>query len=203
MAKPQAKAITPQARRFKDAFALSLAQQKPYPVKIMNWGYWGTVGVVASEEYRRRMQRVGLGSITPEQGMAGLNQLLAAPLPQLAMLVTENTGVLPNFDLTWSLTASHELGVVDLNALAQRLQAHSFAITSDVLNAAEPIPASEALLARLLLAQLVRFGLKPGQVFNLNELKQELNWLALYDKWFAESFALLARVGLIESVGAF
>ncbi|HWU86913.1 MAG TPA: amino acid adenylation domain-containing protein, partial [Kofleriaceae bacterium] len=34
---------------FKDAFASRLALEWPSAVKVMNWGYWGSVGIVASE----------------------------------------------------------------------------------------------------------------------------------------------------------
>ena len=34
---------------FKDSFAQKLQQDRAYPVKIMNWGYWGSVGVVADD----------------------------------------------------------------------------------------------------------------------------------------------------------
>jgi NAD(P)-dependent dehydrogenase (short-subunit alcohol dehydrogenase family) len=38
---------------FKDSFALSMQQRYPYPVRVMNWGYWGNVGVVADELTKR------------------------------------------------------------------------------------------------------------------------------------------------------
>ncbi|MBV2240648.1 hypothetical protein KQR57_05175 [Bacillus inaquosorum] len=38
------------------------------PVKIMNWGYWGSVGVVAEEIYQQKMAQAGIGSIEgPEE----------------------------------------------------------------------------------------------------------------------------------------
>ena len=51
----------------------------------MNWGYWGSRGIVASEAYRARMAQNGVGSIEPEEGMAVLEQLLSAPIPQLVL----------------------------------------------------------------------------------------------------------------------
>jgi NAD(P)-dependent dehydrogenase (short-subunit alcohol dehydrogenase family) len=35
-----------------DAFAHNLQQRRSYPVKMMHWGYWGSVGQLASEAYR-------------------------------------------------------------------------------------------------------------------------------------------------------
>ncbi|NEP84946.1 MAG: SDR family NAD(P)-dependent oxidoreductase, partial [Okeania sp. SIO3B3] len=71
---------------FKDAFALALSQQAPFPVKIINWGYWGYVGVVASEAYRERLARQGIHPITTAEGMAALDRILSGPLAQVATL---------------------------------------------------------------------------------------------------------------------
>ena len=73
---------------FKDAFARSLGQQRAYAVKTMNWGYWGSVGVVADEEHNKRMAQVGLGSIEPEEGMAALQLLAGSSLAQAALIKT-------------------------------------------------------------------------------------------------------------------
>ena len=76
---------------FKDSFAQMLQQQRPYPVKTMNWGYWGSVGVAADEAHRRNMARVGLGSIEPEEGMAALEALMSADMRQVALIKTVNS----------------------------------------------------------------------------------------------------------------
>ena len=73
---------------FKDAFASQLARAWPVAVKVINWGYWGSVGIVASEGYRARMAQLGVGSIEPADGMAALDQLLSSPLSQLVLLKT-------------------------------------------------------------------------------------------------------------------
>jgi NADP-dependent 3-hydroxy acid dehydrogenase YdfG len=73
---------------FKDAFAQQLAQDWTCPVKIMNWGYWGSVGIVASQAYRVKLAQQGIGSIEPEEGMAALEQLLCVPAMQLAFIKT-------------------------------------------------------------------------------------------------------------------
>lgn len=73
---------------FKDSFALHLAQQRPYPVKIMNWGYWGGVGVVTSDFYNKRMQQLGVGSIEPNEAMTSLQALVGSGLNQMALMKT-------------------------------------------------------------------------------------------------------------------
>jgi polyketide synthase PksM len=71
---------------FKDAFAKSLSARWHCPVKVMNWGYWGSIGIVASATQLKRMEQAGIGSIEPGQAMSALEHLLASPYPQLALI---------------------------------------------------------------------------------------------------------------------
>src|ERR1051326_9156615 len=73
---------------FKDSFAQQLQQEREYAVKIMNWGYWGSVGVVAEESYSRAMRQQGVGSIEPEEGMASLERLMESELEQMGVVKT-------------------------------------------------------------------------------------------------------------------
>jgi hypothetical protein len=73
---------------FKDAFAHVLSLHLRCAVKVMNWGYWGSVGVVASQAYRTRMAQQGIGSIEPAEAMAALERLMSGPQLQLAYLKT-------------------------------------------------------------------------------------------------------------------
>ncbi|MCZ8521617.1 SDR family NAD(P)-dependent oxidoreductase [Paenibacillus caseinilyticus] len=74
---------------FIDSYAAALAQELPCPVKVVNWGYWGSVGAVASESYRERMARLGVGSIEPPEAMEALEQLLTGPWNQIAVMKTD------------------------------------------------------------------------------------------------------------------
>ncbi|MCG6892178.1 MAG: SDR family NAD(P)-dependent oxidoreductase, partial [Desulfobacteraceae bacterium] len=68
---------------FKDAFALHLSRKMEFPVRIVNWGYWGSIGVASSEDYNRRLSALGIGSIEPEEGMEAIRRILAHPFPQV------------------------------------------------------------------------------------------------------------------------
>jgi acyl transferase domain-containing protein/acyl carrier protein len=78
---------------FEDAFAARLGQDWKCQVKVMNWGYWGSVGVVAQPVYRERMAQVGVGSIEPEEAMEALEYLLAGPVKQMALLKTTKLSI--------------------------------------------------------------------------------------------------------------
>ena len=69
---------------FKDAFAHYLRRQVDYPVKVMNWGYWGSVGIASDLETRQRMASHGVGSVEPEEGMEGIRRVLLSPMVQTA-----------------------------------------------------------------------------------------------------------------------
>jgi acyl transferase domain-containing protein/tryptophanase/acyl carrier protein/SAM-dependent methyltransferase len=75
---------------FEDSFACELQQRRRYAVKVMNWGYWGDLGVVAGETYRRSMQRLGVGSLRAAEGMESLRKLVSSNLTQIALLRTLN-----------------------------------------------------------------------------------------------------------------
>jgi len=71
---------------FKDSFAQAMRARHPYPVKIVNWGYWGSVGVVTDAFYRKRMESLGIGSIEPEEAMRELDAFVASNMDQLALI---------------------------------------------------------------------------------------------------------------------
>ncbi|SYX83886.1 SDR family NAD(P)-dependent oxidoreductase [Paenibacillus alvei] len=72
----------------KDAFAHQLALDWPCTVKVMNWGYWGSVGTATDLYYQERMNKAGFGSIEPAEAMKALEALLAGPMNQLAFMRT-------------------------------------------------------------------------------------------------------------------
>ncbi|QAT84740.1 polyketide synthase [Corallococcus coralloides] len=74
------------ASRFQDALALLLSQAFPFPVKVIDWGFWGTVGAVATPEYNQLLREEGFGSITPQEGFRALEQVLGLPLPQVVAI---------------------------------------------------------------------------------------------------------------------
>ncbi|MFP5392665.1 MAG: type I polyketide synthase, partial [Gammaproteobacteria bacterium] len=88
---------------FKDSFAQRLAQEWPCKVRVMNWGYWGGVGVVASDEYRKRMDKLGVASLELPEAMGGLDSLLAGPLERVAMLKTARPIAMAGVDTSESV----------------------------------------------------------------------------------------------------
>lgn len=61
---------------FKDAYSRYIQKHVNYPVKTINWGFWGSIGVVASEDYRTKVGKQGAYSIEPKEGMEVVKQML-------------------------------------------------------------------------------------------------------------------------------
>lgn len=78
---------------FKDAFARRLALEWPCAVKIMNWGYWGNIGVggVVPAAFKKRLAQAGIGTIEPKEAMEVLEMLLRGPVDQMAFMKTTIT----------------------------------------------------------------------------------------------------------------
>ncbi|SES33281.1 polyketide synthase PksN/rhizoxin biosynthesis, polyketide synthase RhiD [Lentzea xinjiangensis] len=79
---------------FADAYAEHLRTRLSCPVKVVNWGYWGGVGVAADDAHRERMAKGGVGSIEPAEGMAAYDTLMGGRRSQLALIKVTNTRAL-------------------------------------------------------------------------------------------------------------
>ncbi|AEW95938.1 MULTISPECIES: SDR family NAD(P)-dependent oxidoreductase [Streptomycetaceae] len=74
---------------FLDAYAQALDQRVPYPVRSVNWGYWGTVGAVSGEKWRTTLTRQGFLSITPREGWRTVLRALRGDPAQVLALPAE------------------------------------------------------------------------------------------------------------------
>ncbi|WP_149551169.1 SDR family NAD(P)-dependent oxidoreductase [Streptomyces marokkonensis] len=166
---------------FKDAFARLWRQSRPVTVKVVNWGYWGSVGVVASSAYQRRMERSGIGSIEPAEGMAALDLLLSGPYHQLA--VEKTTAPRPAGDDTGPTGSGGPDDRLLQRVLADSGSARGF---------------DDALLCELLLLQLRTLGMN-GSGGSVAGLRAALDPGGAYDRWLDESLRILAEHGYLEA----
>ncbi|MBX9703939.1 MAG: SDR family NAD(P)-dependent oxidoreductase, partial [Silvanigrellaceae bacterium] len=75
---------------FKDVWADYQNLNYKINTKIINWGFWGSVGVVAKPEYITRLQKLGIGSIQVEEGIESIETILKNNLSQVAALKAES-----------------------------------------------------------------------------------------------------------------
>ncbi|WP_452094298.1 SDR family NAD(P)-dependent oxidoreductase [Dactylosporangium matsuzakiense] len=81
------------ASTFEDAYAMQLRRRCAFPVSVVNWGYWGSVGVVADERHAQRLAGFGVRSIDPSEGMTALTALLASGLPKALVIKANDEGL--------------------------------------------------------------------------------------------------------------
>lgn len=71
------------ASTFQDGMARHLTNTAPWPVRIVNWGFWGEVGAVASPYFRRQASEHGMGAIGCTEGIAAFESCLKMGEPQV------------------------------------------------------------------------------------------------------------------------
>lgn len=75
---------------FTDAFAL-YESECGFPSKVINWGYWGEVGVAANEEYKLRFDAQGIYPIKSTEGIKAIEDILNMEETQyLAMKISDS-----------------------------------------------------------------------------------------------------------------
>jgi acyl transferase domain-containing protein/acyl carrier protein/thioesterase domain-containing protein/nucleoside-diphosphate-sugar epimerase len=70
------------ASTFQDALGWALARQGR-PVKVVNWGFWGEVGAVATPHHRQNAARHGVGAIATAEGIEAFERALQSDDVQL------------------------------------------------------------------------------------------------------------------------
>uniref|UniRef100_UPI003BEF0529 SDR family NAD(P)-dependent oxidoreductase n=1 Tax=Burkholderia arboris TaxID=488730 RepID=UPI003BEF0529 len=99
------------ASAYLDAWGGELRRRCGAPVFVVNWGYWGSVGIVSGPRYQREMADRGVGSIEPADGFACLRMQLGAGLPQ-AMVINADPGRFASFGLTLENAAAPSAATV-------------------------------------------------------------------------------------------
>ncbi|MFI2620326.1 SDR family NAD(P)-dependent oxidoreductase, partial [Streptomyces sp. NPDC018584] len=102
----------------KDAWADLLHQALLIDAKVINWGYWGEIGVVAKPEYRKRMQGLGIGSIEPAEGLAVIERFLAADDRRITCVkgteeALKRMGITPHDSAASAASPTSPSGVLD------------------------------------------------------------------------------------------
>ena len=184
---------------FKDAHAHELARSWKCRVRVMNWGYWGSVGIVATEAHRQRMTQSGIGSIGPQEGMLAVERLLGAPFDQLGFIkitrpdapwgpgmARARIAVAPSFlpSLVSTLRPPRPLG------LAAQTDGH-----------VDLYERFDACLAALLAGELAKMGLGTGPQGSLAQWQESVGIKSVYSRWLAESVRQLQVRGYLAASG--
>ncbi|XYH98676.1 SDR family NAD(P)-dependent oxidoreductase [Sorangium sp. So ce1128] len=189
---------------FKDAFAHRWRSQVSYPVKVLNWGYWGDVGVVSGQEHQRRLAARGLFSIRPAEGMEAVQRILASEVDQVMPVkasdrLLASLGVeLPGGPAAAPLAAAATAGVAP--PAGEERPALDAVTTGRLLSAFDAL---DTFAAELLLSAFRRMGalLGRGEAHDVGALKRRLGLVPAHDRLFAAMLRVLADAGFIEAEG--
>lgn len=184
---------------FKDAFARRLGREWPCAVKVINWGYWGGVGTAAdSDEFQKWMELEGIGSIEAPEAMRSLELLLNGALDQMALVKTTKVSGVKGLTL----------GEDRITVYPERNEAYISKIKRQALSGLNKTESNqvtervEALLGKLLWAQLQSMGCFPQQGTTVAALKTQAGIGDSYGRWLEESLAVLTRLHYLEFDGA-
>lgn len=77
------------ASTYLDGYAAALRAARPYPVMVINWGFWSEVGAVATAVYRQLLARLGMHGLRETEALAALEQVLAERWEQAVVVDAE------------------------------------------------------------------------------------------------------------------
>jgi len=182
---------------FKDSFAQRLQQHRPYPVKIMNWGYWGNVGIVADESYKKMMEQMGIGSIEPDEGMASLQALLGSEFEQIALLKTLSSEATAELSLPEMVTHYPQTGTAVLPQVQSALSAREDSQKLNALEGELSTEAMDAFVTEILLSSLVSLGLFNSGVSKIADLSLDKPPAPFYQRWLDSTIRYLQEQDLV------
>ncbi|MFR9728369.1 SDR family NAD(P)-dependent oxidoreductase [Saccharopolyspora sp. MS10] len=173
---------------FEDARAERLRAELGFPVKVVNWGYWGNV----PDELLRDVTAMGLAPIDTATAMGAIDRLLAGPLHQIGFMRLGRPlpveGVLTGEVLDpRPLVAAEPVAAAEV-VLPRALAEHH----------AGPVPGEvDAALRRCLAAELRALGLDPAD----ERGRERAGIDARFEGWLAAALRTLAEHGLIDAEG--
>lgn len=184
---------------FKDAFAHYLMQTAPYPIRIINWGYWGTVGVVSSDDYNERLEVQGVQSIQPEEGMEAVVRTLSNRLQQVVPFKAKNHLLEQlGIDLEYTATMCQDRPK-RLNKLIKESEAPTMQSSriQEITYAFERLGKFGSLL---LLDAFQRMGefQQEGDQYSYDSLTKKLSIIPKYRSFLAACVDILDRAGFVD-----
>jgi polyketide synthase PksN len=178
---------------FKDSFAHELQQRRSYPVKIVNWGYWGNVGVVADESHNKTMAQMGIGSIEPAEGMALLQVLVGSEMHQLALIKTLNSQATAGLNLAETVTQYPQTAPAILPRVERVIGERASGKSIAALEAEMPTAEMTDFVTEILASSLMSLGLFKDGIATLAALSMDDQPAPYYERWLSSSIRYLQQ----------
>ena len=184
---------------FEDAFGAWWNSRARYPVRVVGWGYWGSVGVVATPEYRARLAAQGIASIEVPEGMAALEAILTQPLPHVLPLKASSLrlqamGALLGERRKWLASGrdSHFDAAIEAR--------ERFPADASLSRFEEGLHALEKAARRLLLGVFQQLGVlrRPGEQLDLASIAPNLGMPPAFHRLLRALLDILSRDGSVR-----
>ncbi|MDK8189824.1 SDR family NAD(P)-dependent oxidoreductase [Paenibacillus sp. UMB7766-LJ446] len=172
---------------FVDGMA-AIAQSWNFPVKVMNWGYWGETGIAGQvpAAFKQRLNQSGIGTIHPEDAMQALELLMAGGRDQLAFIQTNKPGAVDGVSSDLVLVAAPAARQIRSSHLMSRIPDRQLIVESIQQKWSAFNHEFENVLARLLAIQLQE--LLSGSHSN--------SPIKIYERWMEKSKVWLLQHSL-------
>ncbi len=171
---------------FSDAYAVALARRVSFAVRVLNWSFWGSVGVVATKEFRDRMARAGMASIELPEALTAIETALSLPRIRMAVIKVGKPDVLASLPIApYKAVAASERARVSITRV------------SDILNTtadgvAPSLPEEfERDVAQIVLATLEALHGGLDEPRTLDEMARNAGIRPKYVRWLRATADLL------------
>jgi acyl transferase domain-containing protein/thioesterase domain-containing protein/acyl carrier protein/SAM-dependent methyltransferase len=181
---------------FVDTFAHQLSREWPAAVKVINWGYWGNVGVgsIIPNAFKKRLVQAGIGNIEPPEAMEALETFLAGPLNQIALLKIIRPEAFEGIDFNEAVMVYPGNNQLVIPSMWNAMDKHGLRWDERIELPASSIRREwEGLLCELLWCQLQSTGWFREKSSAIADLKQQIGLCDFYGRWLDESLAYLVR----------
>ncbi|WP_437923085.1 SDR family NAD(P)-dependent oxidoreductase [Sorangium sp. So ce291] len=189
---------------FQDRYALFHRARAPYPVRIINWGYWGKVGAVArtADVHDQQFGAIGVGAIAPADGMEAVRRVLAQRVPQVvAVQLTREPTDLFGYELSHTTTVHPERFEPLLARSVPRIQPELGAVRA-LLSCQPSFDKLERFTEDLLLSAFQDMGaFRTGGRESAAALRERLGIARRYSRLYDSLLAILEGAGYLRIEG--
>ncbi|MCP5003007.1 MAG: SDR family NAD(P)-dependent oxidoreductase, partial [Planctomycetes bacterium] len=176
---------------FKDSFAHTLGQRRSYPVKILNWGYWGSLGIATDESYKKRMEQAGIGSLEPGQAMESVETFVNSKVSQMALIKILRPEASEALSVREEMSCYEKVLDSVLPEVQKRLPKQDSLKQLSTLEGVLQTDVIESLLREILFATLSSFGLFIRGISKLRDLSLTKQPAPFHERWLSTSIYYL------------
>lgn len=184
---------------FEDSFARYLNHNSSFPVKTINWGYWGNIGGGARQGLNKLFTARGIEAHSVEEGMEAICRILGSHAEQF-IAVKANRRFLGNI----GLDSDHQVELYPIIIPSVKIAAkEKFVPTMPderLIRYDQSLGKLEELSRYQLIDSFNRMGifLKAGERYQKEELKAKLKIMPSYWRLYEAVLVILTEAGFID-----